>query len=965
MPLIDSKNTQVILIGTSEIEDEKFQSIPNVIGNLSKLQDLLFTVVGIDKSNIHPFFDKDNSSEITKKVIEIIPKATDTVIVYYAGHCVRYKQELYFTTTGTQSRDPKNTGAILAGDLLQTVIEKSKAKNIIFILDCCLSGLASKYIDDKEKNVFLITATTSNETAKDKSPENENLTAFTNELLSILEKGIDSAGKNLTIWDIFNSLEQKLESKNLPKPRMVPYGSPEKLEICKNRAYKQRDSSKISGFETSKNIDVEQGFKLSNSFSDELISTEIVFQHRYKDNITLNDVFVYPDLKIQKEKYDDIEISSDSEKLSNFKKINAKTLIFGEEQTGKTAFLKILFQKYFDQGIYPLLINGECINKTDLKKVLNPIIKLQYDGTDYEDFVHCSIKKILLIDDFHLSKLNERYQKKFLSDDVIGSIFDRIIIVSDPILKYNESKLINFSDYVKYEILPFGHVRRSDLINKWNSLGREETIETEELHSLNDSLKRHIDSIIRKNIVPSKPVYILMILQSLETAQPGSYELTSYGHCYQYLIQQSLQKAIKNDLIDTCLNYLTEISYFVFKQGGMSIDDEQLETFKKEYSNKFLIKSHELIIEILFQRGILKSNNDKIKFGYKYIFYFYVAKYLTEHLDKEDCKKTVEILCEKLHVEKNANILIFLLHHSKNQSIIDEILVHTSCVFDDIEEAKLDLNDTKHLADMLNLIPQLLLDAKKDVEKERKKKLEKQDIIEKNTSEEEEEIVETEIEIEKDTNKKILSKINYSIKSVEIIGQILRNRHGSLEKKQLYELTESAYGVILRFLKFFINTSSESKSQLLELIENLIRETNSCSDQEAIKITKQFYLFLNYGIFSSVIQKVSDSLGFGELMPIFDELTQNHKDSPAIKLINISIKLEFTRNIPKKEISNLFKELKNNMIARRMLQEIVLRYLYSHYTSYHDKHWISSTLEIPIKSQMRIEQKKEYKVTPK
>jgi len=48
---IDPKNTQVILIGTSEIEDKDFSPIHNVISNLSRLQDLLFTVVGIDNAN--------------------------------------------------------------------------------------------------------------------------------------------------------------------------------------------------------------------------------------------------------------------------------------------------------------------------------------------------------------------------------------------------------------------------------------------------------------------------------------------------------------------------------------------------------------------------------------------------------------------------------------------------------------------------------------------------------------------------------------------------------------------------------------------------------------------------------------------------------------------------------------------------------------------------------------------------
>ncbi|MDM8564036.1 caspase family protein [Candidatus Halobeggiatoa sp. HSG11] len=268
---IDPKNTRAILIGTSEIKDENFFPIPNAIDNLTKLRKLLSTIVDIDKKNTLMLIDKSSYSKITKKIIKVIPKATDTVIFYYVGHCIRHYKELYFTTTETHSSDPKNTGAILSGELLQTIIDKSKAKNIIFILDCCFSGLATKYIDDKEKKVFLITATTGNETAKAESPENKNFTAFTSQLLTILEHGIDNAGKTLTLHDIFSGLNERLASKNLPLPKISSYGLSDKLIICKNRAYK---SDNITNDAIEKVIKVKEKFYPNESKNKEKLLLE-------------------------------------------------------------------------------------------------------------------------------------------------------------------------------------------------------------------------------------------------------------------------------------------------------------------------------------------------------------------------------------------------------------------------------------------------------------------------------------------------------------------------------------------------------------------------------------------------------------------------------------------------------------------------------------------------------------------
>ncbi|MDM8564436.1 hypothetical protein QUF74_02150 [Candidatus Halobeggiatoa sp. HSG11] len=86
MTQIKPEDTRAILIGASIFdfgEDAGYQNLFGVQSNLGKLQNLLFEVVDINKSNIHLFLDRDNSNNITSEIIDIVPKATDTVIVYY------------------------------------------------------------------------------------------------------------------------------------------------------------------------------------------------------------------------------------------------------------------------------------------------------------------------------------------------------------------------------------------------------------------------------------------------------------------------------------------------------------------------------------------------------------------------------------------------------------------------------------------------------------------------------------------------------------------------------------------------------------------------------------------------------------------------------------------------------------------------------------------------------------------
>jgi hypothetical protein len=78
-----------------------------------------------------------------------------------------------------------------------------------------------------------------------------------------------------------------------------------------------------------------------------------------------------------------------------------------------------------------------------------------------------------------------------------------------------------------FEIAGFGNVKRSELIEKWITLGREEGLQENEHYLHLDSLVSHIDAFVRKNVVPARPVYLLTILQSIDAANPQRLEFNA------------------------------------------------------------------------------------------------------------------------------------------------------------------------------------------------------------------------------------------------------------------------------------------------------------------------------------------------------------------------------------------------------------------------------------------------------
>jgi hypothetical protein len=150
-----------------------------------------------------------------------------------------------------------------------------------------------------------------------------------------------------------------------------------------------------------------------------------------------------------------------------------------------------------------------------------------------------------------------------------------------------------------------------------------------------------------------------------------------------------------------------------------------------------------------------------------------------------------------------------LTHHSKDPFVLNEILQNAKTIFAECDIVKFD-KDIAFVNELVTEIPKLVyenVDVKKYRE-ERDKTKDEQELQRNSTdANENSDLYDYEKEIKK---LNLPSKLNLAYKTIEIIGQLLKNYYGSLKGEKKFELGEEAYFIGLRSLKSFFVMLSNS-----------------------------------------------------------------------------------------------------------------------------------------------------------
>lgn len=666
--------------------------------------------------------------------------------------------------------------------------------------------------------------------------------------------------------------------------------------------------------------------QLLDAFKSELCKIRIPLRHSQKEELELSDIFIFPDLEPILEDSEDVAQYIDAEEILSSD--DEKLLIEGEGQAGKRSLLNTYFRYYFSQGYYPLLLEGKAIKNFDLEAIIKKNVKNQYTiskGRVHEEYLKISNdKKILLIDQIDESILNEVSKKKLLAK--FDRFFSKVII---SVAEENEMHVIAeneklYKDYLHYKILPLGFLKRNELIEKWIRIGKDElsSVEGEIVRQVKITYD-NVSNLLGEQLIPSFPVFILTIMQSLDNPVTFDVAPTSYAYCYHSLIHIGIaRQGVDKSRIGSVFNYLTELSFELFESKKEELSKVDLEQFYSNYTSRFIIEfSFEKLNEILVKSNILRENHDSFKFGYKYIAYYLTAKKISVLMTENQDRLIIKDLCKDIHLEKNANILIFLTHHSGNTKLIEEIIFSSMLPFESKEPITLGTDDQLFsflkgfIGDIKDEVIPQLIDAKAN----RKQTLERKDQSLRNR------ITEDSNEKHFDTENKDILEFGQTFKTIKILGQIVKNQQGNFEKEKLEDLVEAAYNVCFRSIAFVSEIIGRDKEGLAQL---LIEKNENENEKDAIIVKiRRFIYFLVYRICLQSLSNLSISVGTSNLDDVYTKVSKNI-DSPAAKLVSFNIK-SYYGNLSIIELEQLMKEFENNPVATHMLRSRVKNYIYN------------------------------------
>ncbi|MGW7199657.1 caspase, EACC1-associated type [Streptomyces chryseus] len=238
--LPDPGASRAVLIGTSRYDH--LEQLPAVSNNLTAFASLLSGPLSLRLPAPHVTVVENppNPGTVLDPLRQAAADATDTLLVYYAGHgLIDPHDALALAMPHTQ---PGRIETSLTYDWLRHILLNSRAQRHVVLLDCCYSGLAlgrmstAPGLADQAavEGTFLLAASAETRTAL--APVGETHTAFTGALLDMLRHGIPGGPPLLDLETVYRNLRLTLEARAHPVPQARNRNSGARVALGRNQA---------------------------------------------------------------------------------------------------------------------------------------------------------------------------------------------------------------------------------------------------------------------------------------------------------------------------------------------------------------------------------------------------------------------------------------------------------------------------------------------------------------------------------------------------------------------------------------------------------------------------------------------------------------------------------------------------------------------------------------------------------
>ena len=676
----------------------------------------------------------------------------------------------------------------------------------------------------------------------------------------------------------------------------------------------------------------------------------INLRHGERGLLSLQDIYVYPDLlelRIQDDSFGQRVLG---DRLLELLDSNSKIAITGDTESGKTALAKTLFLDFLQNGVVPVYVDGTSKPPRG-DRVYGYIERLfsdQYSVVHLEAYRQTDKRlRAIIVDDYDKLPLTSPQKKAFLQSLSLSAQYLVVLshdLTSDLEELSNPGALSPSSEeMVHYRIQPFGYVGRNNLIERWMLLG-ESTDPTDstflrQLQTINDTL----NTIVGRNYVPSYPVYVLSVLQALDNATPIDITASTHGYFYELFIRTTLARGRTNKDFDIMASYLAYLAYRMQAEDLKILTTAELQSIHRGYEIQYDIKRpFETLTKQLVDQGILTSFNDGFRFKYSYIYNYFVASYMKDHIAEPEVREMLGEIARTVHTERNANILLFLAHLTKDPVVIDTLLTASRDLYPSYHPTELK-DDIKFLAHLWSGLPDAVYEDN-DPKANREAMLVEMDRNRPpDVGSDDFDVADDDPHM--DVEDPVVQFLT-ALRHLEIMGQVLKNFPGSLEGSVKLGIARECFHLGLRSLTVVFEMIRLEQSEILkEMSQEIQHRHPSLAPWEVDSRAKESLTGLVHVLSYGLIKRVSKAVGSRDLFNTYERLMEE-SGTPAFSLINSALNLDNSSEFPYVLINHLASDFEDAPLPLSVLRHLVAAHFHLFPVDFKTKQRISSTIGI-------------------
>lgn len=650
----------------------------------------------------------------------------------------------------------------------------------------------------------------------------------------------------------------------------------------------------------------------------------------------LSQLFVHPDLRRLTLRKDNSLQPLGADKLFDSTFETANVLITAGEQAGKTCLAKWLFSRFREAGLVPLFVDGaEFVPQRSerLHEQLYRIFEKQYDADGAERYRQLQrSRRILIVDNFSRVKVAPGRSAEFLAD--LDQFAGRVFLLTND-LAHALGEIVRAGDlieqratYSHYRVMPFGHAKRMELTTRWLSL--DEGLGEEQFARRLAEADEKISTVLGRNFVPSYPIFLLAMLQGLDSGDQADISGSAYGYFYEILIRTTLAKDSRQDEFNIRIGFLTWLGSWMFEQGRTAASEEELRVLHSQYEQRFDVRrSFRDVVDDLENRLVLVRFGDKYEFKYKYYQYYFVARYLSQMITKHraEAERRLRDLAADVADEEKANILLFLAHLTDDDMVVSLLIESAKSHFADQQIARLE-EDVEFLSEFVPVA----LDFEFEDRSYKENRLaiaEKRDRIEWNTAEHEvaqnEERAATQSEF--DEVQKVLNRYIAALRTLQLLGQVLKNFPGTIEASAKEAMAIECFSLGFRALDGVVQLIRDGREDMVAHAARTIREEGADLEEEKIKARANSVVF-SLALMSAfgIVKRISAAVGSPELTLTYGKV-EAALPFVSTRLTNMSIRLDQLDGFPEDALISLARGLDGSVLPKSVLRWLVLTHV--------------------------------------